>query len=209
MGNTDGSVSNPFACQCLNDDAYPGADIIDTDEGDLHNSKAMINHKLLAAARDGDIAGIQRSVERGAFVDIRRPFFVAPESSLPRAQSATTSPHSLRDTGLTPLMYAAHGGHEKACELLLDLRACIDAQDEDGMTPLHFAASAGSSEACRVLINAGTDVNARDDDDQTPLQHVPQRCLLCTADKHLWETIFQAGQLPTVPEAAPSTPDEK
>ena len=51
----------------------------------------------------------------------------------------------------------------------LDLRADVNAKDEDGDTPLHWAAFNESPEVVATLIKAGADVNARDEGGHTPL----------------------------------------
>ena len=59
-----------------------------------------------------------------------------------------------RAFGMTPLMRAAHNGHQKAVLLLLELGASPHEQEEDGLTALHFAALAGMpSDGIPILIN--------------------------------------------------------
>mmetsp|Transcript_144926 Transcript_144926/g.403664 ORF Transcript_144926/g.403664 Transcript_144926/m.403664 type:complete len:217 (+) Transcript_144926:55-705(+) len=155
-------------------------------DGDVKNSQAMTNHKLLKAARDGDVEGIQRMLKKGAYIETRRPFVMTPES-VATADAALQT----RGTGLTPLMYAAQGGYERACEVLIAAGACVNAEDEDGMRPLHFAASSGSQETCKVVLCGGAEPEARDDEGHTALEHVPASDTSTLAEERRWTDLLQ------------------
>mmetsp|Transcript_76791 Transcript_76791/g.150581 ORF Transcript_76791/g.150581 Transcript_76791/m.150581 type:complete len:195 (+) Transcript_76791:68-652(+) len=155
-------------------------------DGDVKNSQALTNHKLLKAARDGLPDEVQRCLDNGAFIETRRPFVMTPESVATPGSTLQT-----RGIGLTPLMYAAQGGYPEACEVLLSNGACANAEDEDGMRPLHFAATSGSEEACRVLIAKGAEVAARDDDGRTALDCVPPMLTATAAEKRQWAAILE------------------
>lgn len=95
-----------------------------------------------------------------------------------------------RAVGLTPLMYTAQNGAELACMLLLEAKACVNAEDEDALTPLHFAASAGSLATCRVLLDHRADVCAKDAMDRTALDMVPPGEMFMSYGKEVWKTLL-------------------
>jgi hypothetical protein len=153
-------------------------------DGDVGESLAMNNHKLLKAARIGNVQGIVTMLTKRAFLETRRPFVMTPES--------VSSPERcfMRGEGLTPLMCAAQGGYEDACRVLLRCKACVDVEDEDGMRPLHYAAAAGWPEICKILIDGGADPQAADDDGMRALEHVPPEDMMTSAEKKLWQGIL-------------------
>ena len=59
--------------------------------------------------------------------------------------------------GLTALHWAASGGHDEACEWLVQQGANVNAQAKDGDTPLFKAAWRGHPSTCSVLIAQGAD----------------------------------------------------
>lgn len=154
-------------------------------EGDVANSLAMINHKLLKAARDGHVENIRKVLDRGAYIETRRPFVMAPESV-----TAADSALMTRSVGLTPLMYAAQGGYVEACQVLLKAGACVNSEDEDGMRPLHFAATSGCPETCQTLLHGGADPAARDDEGRTALAHVPSGDAITLSEKKYWRDLL-------------------
>mmetsp|Transcript_88833 Transcript_88833/g.176622 ORF Transcript_88833/g.176622 Transcript_88833/m.176622 type:complete len:221 (-) Transcript_88833:62-724(-) len=156
-------------------------------DGDVKDSQALRNHKLLVAARDGNVKAMQAALEQGACTETRRPFVVAPQSA---ATAIEASLVSTRGTGFTPLMYAAEGGYSEACDLLLLSGACVNAEDEDGMRPLHFAALAGCPHTCKVLLQGGADRHARDDDSRIAMEVLPPNTITTQADQRFWEAVF-------------------
>lgn len=76
-------------------------------------------------------------------------------------------------SGMTPLLWAAQGGHweciEKLCENFSDLDVC----DKNGQTALHIACREGHFDLARVLLEHGCSPNIRDDSlGKTPLHMV-------------------------------------
>jgi ankyrin repeat protein len=118
---------------------------------------------LMKAASDGDVARVRALLAKGAAVD------------------AVTShdPESLfYEGGRTALMTAAHGGHLKVAELLLDADAhppaLLDAVADDGDTALTCAAAGGSLEVVERLLDRGA--QARPPGAKfTPLYHAAHR----------------------------------
>ena len=72
--------------------------------------------------------------------------------------------------GLTPLHRAAIEGSYGCLQLLIDLGANANAQDEMGWTPLHDAIFHGHVNCAVLLINAGADLSAETDDVYTVLE---------------------------------------
>lgn len=77
--------------------------------------------------------------------------------------------------GLTPLHFAALGGHTKAIELLLKNGAKLDCLTVDGKNPLHFAAIKGHAGVLKSLLESAQmnvlDVNVPDAQGKTPLHY--------------------------------------
>ena len=74
-------------------------------------------------------------------------------------------------SGLTLLMGAAIGGHERLVELLLQHGAEINRQDSDGITALMHAASRGQERVVELLIRRGAEVNLQSSDGFTVLMY--------------------------------------
>lgn len=150
-------------------------------ESDLKDSQAMLNHLLLRASEEGAVEAIIACVERGAYVETRRPFAMSPDGDF----SAEAF-----DIGLTPLMYAAQNGYSAACEALITAKANVNSEDEDGLRPLHFAAMGGNVEVCQLLMQHGADPHSKDLEDRTALDMVPMIDRTTRAQQDLWEEIF-------------------
>jgi cytohesin len=97
------------------------------------------------AANEGDLAGVQAELDKGADVNAK-------------------------DTiGRTPLTHAAQFGHKEIAELLIANGADVNKEDDDESTPLHYAALKGQKEIAELLIAKGADMNAVGDLGRTPL----------------------------------------
>jgi ankyrin repeat protein len=93
---------------------------------------------LLLAARNGDLATVQRELAAGANnVDQRLK------------------------NGMTSLMLASAKGHGKIVRELLAASADVNASSNGGWTALHFAAFQGTARIVEDLVHAGAKVNAR------------------------------------------------
>ena len=64
---------------------------------------------------------------------------------------------------MTPLHWAAVGGHKDVVELLLAHGAEVNARYSDGYTPLHYAAANGHKDVVELLLANEADVNAKDE----------------------------------------------
>lgn len=58
---------------------------------------------------------------------------------------------------------------EKMVDILIEMKANVNAVDKDERTPLHWAAGYGRKEIVKALINAEANVNAQDKYGKTPL----------------------------------------
>ena len=110
------------------------------------NEQKDIHHALIGAARCGDVAGVQRTIQAGADVDIDDRGFPA--------------------GGLTPLMYAAAGGHTKVVAALIEAGADVNRHDARQLpwhkTPLMYAAEKNNADVVALLLKAGAETDASD-----------------------------------------------
>ena len=88
------------------------------------------------AAYDGDLAGVQAELDKGADVNAKN------------------------ESGVTPLLWAAWKGHKEVAELLIANGADVNSKNDRGMTPLHQAALGGHKEIAELLLANGAGVNA-------------------------------------------------
>lgn len=185
-------IQNDWQCCGPQEEYRPYDDVVGVDPGwdqapdrtPDRTAKAVLNHCLLLAARDGDLFKIQEAIRSGAWLETRRP--------LKMQRPGTPNEAATRPVGLTPLMYVAFEGYVDAVDFLLRRGAKIDAIDEDGMTPLHFAALAGCQASCRALVLAGANTAALDDDGRTPLDVLTKDALFEKADRVEWTAILCA-----------------
>lgn len=70
---------------------------------------------------------------------------------------------------MTPLHWAAHGGHEAAATLLLQRGASVAAANGEGWTPLHYAACAGHGAVVALLLRSGADPDTPNAAGRSPL----------------------------------------
>lgn len=101
---------------------------------------------LRAAAERGDLSAVAAALRGGVGVD-------APDPA----------------TGLTPLTFAARGGHDRIVGLLIDRGADPNATAWGTGTPLCAAAAGGRLSTMRLLLARGANPNATSPDGQTPL----------------------------------------
>ena len=71
--------------------------------------------------------------------------------------------------GVTPLCWAAFGGHAEIIELLIESGADVNAKNRDSGTALHGAAFLGQAEAAAILIQNGADTYAKHESGDTPM----------------------------------------
>ncbi|THY18268.1 hypothetical protein D6D00_08173 [Aureobasidium pullulans] len=71
--------------------------------------------------------------------------------------------------GLTPLLYAARGGHKDTVIALLDSGADVRSKDHEGRTALTLVSEHGFQAVARVLLERGCDPNSEDNRQLTPL----------------------------------------
>ena len=95
---------------------------------------------LWSAARDGDVAAVNRALHRGVGVDAR-----------------------LEERDLTPLHVAALFGRIDVAEVLLDAGADISLTDVEGNTALHMAAFVADRDIVELLLNQGASARAETD----------------------------------------------
>jgi ankyrin repeat protein len=108
--------------------------------------KKLFKPSLLEASKKGDIEAVKQHLAAG------------------------TDVNAWDDSGWTPLIHAAEGGHKEIVELLIASGADLNAHIHlAGSTPLHYAALFGQKEIAELLIAKGADVNAKDDNGGTPL----------------------------------------
>ena len=88
------------------------------------------------AVNRGDLAGVQAELDKGANVNAKM-------------------------WRRTPLHSATAGGHTEIAELLIDIGADVNANEDYGLTPLHLAAKYGHREVAELLIAKGADMNAK------------------------------------------------
>ena len=107
---------------------YAGKDFVYAaakDNMDFVYATAKGNRELVCAAAKGNIEKIEQLLEN-QYINVNKKINVD-KNGLPH------------DLGVTALMLAARGGHEKCVELLLNKSADVNLQDDHGRTALMFA----------------------------------------------------------------------
>jgi len=150
---------------------------------DLDGSESMLNHMLLQAAKDDNVTTVLGMLRKRADVETRLPFRMATHMDPGEFQSGHAK-------GMTPLMYAAQGGNQISCRVLLAARADVKAGDEDCMQPLHFAASSGCIETCKLLLDARADPYICDDAGDAALAHVAASAMKTRRERENWQQLF-------------------
>jgi len=102
-------------------------------------STADVDGLFLDAVRTGDVAGIQRLLDGGAWIDATDP------------------------EGNTGLMIAAAFGDAELTRALIIWGADVNARGYIGNTALIFAAQEGNAEVVRLLLDGGADVGAKNE----------------------------------------------
>lgn len=101
---------------------------------------------IWGAARDGDVAGLERHLQRGDSVNMKS-----------------------EDDGGSLLTLAAVAGQVDSVKFLLEKGADASASSDDGNTPLHGAAFFGRLSVAELLLEAGAEIDAKNDEGDTPL----------------------------------------
>lgn len=126
-----------------------------TDDARKQKEIKRQTRKLVAAAGDNDLAGIEQAMAAGADINGRGGFW----------RFHTTA-----------LGYAAWSGAVEAMRELIRRGADLNDTGSDfGHTPLHWAIENDKILAARVLVEAGADLKARNHDKMTPLQFALKR----------------------------------
>lgn len=121
---------------------------------------------LMAAARDGDEAGVGRLLTSGTTARATTAdgttalHWAAHAGHLPivrRLLQAGAETGAVNDLGVSPLHLAAAGGHTAVVQALLAAGAPARAVTEAGIDPLMEAARVGDAAAVQVLLDAGAD----------------------------------------------------
>lgn len=100
------------------------------------------------------------------------------------------------DRDLTPLHYAAQGGHVGTVAQLLARHAFVDAAAHDGATALHEAIYARHAAVARILIHADANLTATTRSEETPLSAAVRRGLRNISDLLLERGAVTAAALP-------------
>ena len=142
------------------------------------------------AARNGDLAGVQAELDKGADVNAKDTFFFMDSGDgfiipyyerTPLHEAAMEGHREIVELliakgadvnvksadGTTPLHFAVR--HKGITELLIEKGADVNAKGWKGLTPLHEAASSGHKEIAEQLIAKGADVHALDDNERNSL----------------------------------------
>ena len=128
-----------------------------------------VNARLLASARSGDQAGIDRALAEGASPNARNRLgetvlLIALKNDRPALArqmiEAGTDVNQAAVNGVTPLMAAAHAGQTEIFKVLLAKGADINAVDRLEKNAMTYAAGQGQTDVVVLLVKAGVDANA-------------------------------------------------
>lgn len=103
------------------------------------------NSELMSAAKNGDIVGAQKIIDRGADVNQQN------------------------NKGKTALMFAASEGHKDIVQLLINHGAKVDVADDYGTTALIVASTAGKDQVVDLLLNHNANPDVHDQSGSAPL----------------------------------------
>ncbi|CAG0889363.1 unnamed protein product [Cyprideis torosa] len=102
------------------------------------------------------------------------------------SDSLSFLPHT--DDEVTPLHFAADGGHTSSVACLLKMRAPVEAVEKKMRArPLHLACDKGHTPCVELLLRAGADINTRDRTGWTPLHY-------CSAEGHRAVVLLLLGR---------------
>ena len=142
--------------------------------------------RLLAAAEDGDFAGVCEALKKGADPQCSTPSLWTPlhyaaakgrEDIARVLLNAGASPEVKTDVGRRPLHWAARNGYSEVARCLLNAGADIDAAsspDDGGCTPLHLASALGKVSTVRLLLECGASVLRTRSGGATPLHYAAE-----------------------------------
>ncbi len=106
---------------------------------------ALRPSEMLQAARQGDLASIERLLAQGTSANVRDEW----------------------DT--TPLMLAAGWGHLRIVRTLIDGGAAVNERSRFNRTPLMWAAESGQEDVVRFLLETGADKDLVDQDGKSAI----------------------------------------
>merc|ERR1719343_307509 len=154
--------------------------------GDMIHNSRLVNVRLLAGARDGEVEMVREAIRGGAYLETRQPMRML-------AGDISVSEMSTMVSGPTPLMLASKSGSSGCVKALLEAKAKILAVDEDNMQPVHFAALSGELEILDLLVGAGADPRVRDNEGKGVIDHL---CRDVTTDAFMfrkWKEVVARG----------------
>jgi ankyrin repeat protein len=137
-----------------------------------------VNARLLLFARNGDLAGVERSLQEGAAANARNRIgetalvIALKKNDLAIAQTmlrAGTDVNLAALNGVTPLMAAAFGGQIDIARELLARGADVGAVDRLRKSAMVYAAGEGHTEIVKLLLTHGVDADTIYANDLTAL----------------------------------------
>ncbi len=140
--------------------------------------KTKADNALVAASLHGDVQGIKRAINEGAYINVQDK-----EGFTPLNRAAKLSYYHLvyyfselgadvnipNNDKITPLHYGVEYNNTKIIKLLLAKNANIDARDGIQECPLHWAAWTGNYEAAKLLLKAGANPYTKNNTAITPI----------------------------------------
>ncbi|WP_395810913.1 ankyrin repeat domain-containing protein [Archangium minus] len=127
--------------------------------------RALQNHKLLEAWRNGQFTELPALLREGAIPETLTPGPTPLQWRILRGEPLTPELEAdirkaeVDARGRTPLHYAVLASNAAALDVILRLAPDVNLRDERGATALHEAAALGNDEVIRRLVQAGADVN--------------------------------------------------
>ncbi|HBE70732.1 MAG TPA: hypothetical protein DDW52_21520 [Planctomycetaceae bacterium] len=155
--------------------------------GDLND----FQNPMLNAARDGDIAEIERLLANGSAPNNadayhNTPLSIAAQFGQTEAAKLLLN-HGASINGMsgqiTPLQCAIYSGHHDTATYLLAENADPNVTDDYGMSSLSIAAHKGDSKMVEALLNAGANIEHADNDGWRPLHSALRATAISDADR--------------------------